>query len=73
MLNGLTRGAQKKTSADLKLNEVRGLLILGGTPLHHRALAKGYCSATVHLAVCGKRRGPLSRRIVRELKEELGL
>ncbi len=55
----------------MDLPGVRAALVLRGTSLHRWALAHGYRNDTTRLAVAGLRRGPLSRRIVAQLKQEL--
>ena len=57
----------------LNVNTVRGLLILRGSSVRAWSDRKGYRDAYVHLAIRGLRKGPKARRIVQELKEELGI
>jgi len=64
--------AQEET-APLDIREVRAELILRGLSLSAWARGYGKASQYVQLAVRGKRRGPIARRIVAALKAELGL
>jgi len=52
---------------------LRGLLLFKGLTLADWCRSRGEHPGTVHHALTGKRRGPKARRIVAELKEELGL
>jgi hypothetical protein len=64
--------AQKKT-APLDVLQVRGALVARGSSLTRWSNLNGFHNAYVHMAVRGKRRGPVARAIVKRLQQELGL
>lgn len=63
----------QKKAPPLDILEVRSRLVLRGLSLRAWAIRNGYWSQVVDHAVRGKRSGPKARRIVRQLKEDLGL
>lgn len=70
--DALVTGQNEKQPA-LPLNTVRGLLAFRGETIASWARRHGYSDAYVHLSMRGLRRGPKARRIVAELKADLGV
>jgi hypothetical protein len=65
--------AAKKIEPALPVRTVRGLLLLRGTSLAEWSRGRGWPDAFVHQAITGKRRGPTARKILSEIRDELGL
>ena len=72
MFNTRTDGAKKETTAPLSIREVRAAFVFRGSSLSGWARKNGYSAELASMAVRGLRSGPLSRRIVAEVKRELG-
>jgi len=64
---------QSRNAALGEARMVRGLLLFRGMTLADWCRARGEHPGTVHHALTGRRRGPKARRIVEELKRELGI
>ncbi len=64
---------KRESAAPLCTREIRAAFVLRGTSLSSWAANNGYSPQLVFMAISGRRRGEMSRRIVSELKEELGL
>lgn len=73
MISTASGREQKKPGAPLAVNEVRAAFVRRHTSMHAWARRRGYWPAYVDMAVRGRRGGPKARRIVAELKRELGL
>jgi hypothetical protein len=73
MFTHSTGSSQKEKQPALPMNTVKGLFAFRGETLTGWARANGYSAQIAHMAVKGKRRGPMSQEIVRRLKKELGL
>lgn len=63
--------AAKKETAPLSIHEVRAAFVLRGWSFAQWARSRGYSAQLASMAVRGHRRGPLSRRIVSEVKREM--
>lgn len=63
----------QRTDRLREARDLRGLLLFRGLTLADWCRQHGEYPGTVHHALTGRRRGPKSKRIVMQLREELGI
>lgn len=71
--NRYGRQTAVKHTPVLNVLEVRSMFVRRGTTLNAWAKSRGFCGMYAHLSVRGLRRGPVARRIVIAVKQELGV